>query len=237
MEVNIYNFFSEVEIEQIAKETGLVTRKSPISGFKFLLTFTNGLLNEKNSTLSQLAAFLNNSCGLEVSPQAVDQKINEAGKEFLKICFRKAVEFSMSKLKIDNDILSKYKHIYIIDSTNFALHPKLCEIFKGTGGGASVSSLRIQFVYDFLAGQMYLEIGDVRLSDQQTLYNIIKENKLNVQAAALFIADLGYFKKDSFDAIDKKFHDFISRLKQNVKVYGEDDIPINIPELLKKTLK
>ena len=66
MEVEISNFFSEKEIEIIAKEEKLVVRKSSITGFKFLLTFTNGLLNENESTLTQLAAYLNNNCAAEV---------------------------------------------------------------------------------------------------------------------------------------------------------------------------
>lgn len=238
MELDIYNFFSKEQIEEIAIESGLVTRKSPISGFKFFLTFTNGLLNEKNGTLAQLASFLNNSCEVEVSPQAIDQRINKAGKEFLKICLAKALGRLLKKLKINNEMMNIYKHIYIIDSTNFTLHHKLSEVFKGTGGGASSSSLRIQLIYDYFTGQMYVEIGDVKLSDQQTLYKIVKENKLNIQEKALFISDLGYFKKDTFDSIDKNSHDFISKLKHNVRVCSkEDDIAVNISELLKKNQK
>ena len=217
----------------MAKESALVSRKSPITGFNFLLTFTNGLLNNNDSTLAQLAAYLNNNCDTEVSPQAIDQRINEAGKDFLKICFKKALEFSLKHIKINNLILKKFKHIYIIDSTNIKLHPKLHEIFKGTGGGASKSSLRIQFMYDFLTGKMYIEIGDVKLSDAKTLYNIIKENKIDTDGTALFLADLGYYKIDSFILINEASHNFISKLKCGVNVHNKTGKNINIPKLFK----
>lgn len=233
MKIDVLNFFSEEEIEAIAKDTGFVCRKSPITGFKFLLTFTNGLLNTNDSTLSQMAAFLGNTCNAEISPQAIDQKINGAGKEFLKICLNKAFKLSMMRLDIDCEVLSNLNHVYIIDSTNFDLHPKLCEIFKGNSGAASKSSLRIQFVYDFLSGQMYIQIGDVKLSDPKTLHSIIKECKLEIHGTALFLADLGYFKTDSFLMIDSKSNFFISKLKHDVNIYDEHGNKLSIPELIK----
>jgi len=229
-----FKFFSEDEIEKIAKETGLVKRKSPISGFKFLLTFTSGMLNTNDSTLTQMAAFLTNTCNAEVSPQAVDQKIKDTGKEFLKICLAKALEISMKRLNIDNEVLAHLTHVYIIDSTNFDLHPKLSEIFKGNSGAASKSSLRIQFVYDFLSGRMYIQIGDVKLTDAKTFHTIIKEARLEIQGAALFLADLGYYKTDSFLLIDKSSHFFISKFKFDVNIYDEQNNKLSIRKLFKK---
>ena len=62
------------------------------------------MLNTNDSTLAQMAAFLTNTCNAEVSPQAVDQKIQDAGKEFLRICLTKALELSLKRLDIDISI-------------------------------------------------------------------------------------------------------------------------------------
>lgn len=209
-------------------------RTSEITGFKFLLTFTNGLLNEKESTLTQLAGFLNNSCVTAISPQAVDQRINSAAKEFLKVCFIKSLRLSMRENIIETEIMKYFSHIYIIDSTNFALHPSLAELFKGNGGSASKSSMRIQFMYDFITGQMYVEIGDVKLADATAYHRILEENKIILNGPALFLADLGYFKIDSFILIDKASNNFISRLKNKVQLEDESGNPIVIPRLFRK---
>jgi hypothetical protein len=227
-----FKFFSKEEIEEIARENGLVQRQSPITGFKFLLNFTTGMLNVNDSTLAQMAAFLSGSCNAEVSPQAIDQKIKHAGKEFLKTCLIRALELSIKRLDIDNGLLSHLKHLFIIDSTNFDLHPKLKNVFKGNNGAASKSSIRIQFVYDFLSARMYIEIGDVNLSDAKTFHSIIKENKLKIDGPALFLSDLGYFKTDSFILINDLSHTFISRLKNNLNICNVHGEKLDITQLL-----
>lgn len=58
-------FFSESDIERLARERSLVERRSPITGFKFLLAFTTGLLNTPDGTLGQLAGFLSGACKTE----------------------------------------------------------------------------------------------------------------------------------------------------------------------------
>ena len=45
MKIDESVFFTEADIESLARECALVERKSPITGFKFLLTFTTGLLH------------------------------------------------------------------------------------------------------------------------------------------------------------------------------------------------
>ncbi len=195
------------------------------------------MLNTDESTLTQMSAFLTNTCNVEVSPQAIDQKIKDAGKEFLRICLGRAFKLSMKQLNIDNQVLTHLSHVYIIDSTNFDLHPRLKNIFKGNSGSASKSSLRIQFVYDYISGHMYVEIGDVKLSDAKTFHSIIKESKLEINGPALFLADLGYFKLDSFILINKASLFFISKLKSNVNIYDDNSNKLSISKLFAKQSK
>lgn len=218
----------------MAREQNLVLRTSPITGFKFLLTFTTGLLNEKESTLAQLAAFLNNSCGSAISPQAVDQRINGKAKDFLKECFIKSLKLSTGKIEMKSEFMKMFSHIFIIDSTNFSLHPSLSEVFKGNGGSASKSSIRIQFMYDFITGRMYVHIGDVKLADASSYYKIIEDRSIELNGTALFLADLGYFKVDSFVLIDKASNNFVSRLKSKVQIYDESNRLIDAPKLFNK---
>ena len=218
----------------MAKEAGFVERISPITGFRFFLTFTNGLLNTADGTLNQLIAFLNSSSGVNVSPQALDRRISDTGKEFLAMCLKRTIKMSVKETKIDNDMLSFFSHIYLIDSTNFDLHPSLRETFKGSGGSASESSMRIQFVYDYLTGEMYIKIGDADTADAVTLNDIVKENNLSTDGNSLFLGDLGYFKTETFLILNgRKDQFFLSKLKYKVKIYDTKGNEINILEELK----
>lgn len=105
MKIDVLKFFSEKQIEQIAKSTGFVSRNSPITGFNFILTFTTGLLNSGDPTLNQLVAFLNNTANTEVSRQALDERINEKAVKLLEFCLKKAMLISMNTLETGNELI------------------------------------------------------------------------------------------------------------------------------------
>ena len=129
-EISIAKFFDPEVVEAMAREAGLVQRRSPITGMRFLLTFTTGLLNTPDGTLAQLAAFLGSTCGVEVSAQAVDQRIGSAARGFLRKCLSAALKMSASIPARMDEMLHGFDPVYVIDSTNFNLHPALAETFK-----------------------------------------------------------------------------------------------------------
>lgn len=235
--VKLSKYFSDIEMETLAKKSGLVIRESSITGQNFGLTFTLGLLNTTNATLKQLAAFLNNNCNENISPQALDQKIDEHAVEFMKMLLIKAIEISIKKIEIPNALISFFSHIYIIDSTNFDLHPSLKEKFKGSGGSASASSMRIQFIFDYLTGKLLIEIGDVRTSDSKTLEKIVSSNNLDTSGNTLYLQDLGYFNTDTFITISNSNDFFISKLKFKVKIYDMNGNEIDILKLIRRKPK
>jgi hypothetical protein len=232
--IEISRFFSGKEIEEIARGTSFVERESPITGFKFLLTFTTGLLNTPDGTLAQLAGFLSGACGTGVSAQAVDGRINAMAREFMGVLFEKAIAMSGRTLGIGAEILAGFDHVYVTDSTNFELHPSLADKFKGSGGDASKASMRIQLVLDYVTGKMHVEIGDAKLSDPKTLQKIIKERKLDMSGKCLFIQDLGYFKTLTFEDIaERPGQFFLSRLMFGVNIHDLQGRKVNLPEMLK----
>lgn len=238
LEVEISRFFSEEELEALARSASLVERRSPITGFKFLVTFTTGLLNTPGGTLSQLAAFLAGACDAEVSAQAVDGRINAMAVEFMRQCLVKALSMASRPLEFDDGVLATFNHVYIIDSTNFELHPSLSDIFKGNGGGASKASMRIQLVLDYLKGTLHVEIGDTRLSDPATLHDIVRRRGLDMAGTCLYLSDLGYFKTATFEevaAMPDQY--FLSKLMFGVKLADEDGKELDLQRLLRKAPK
>lgn len=219
----------------MARETGFVERKSPITGFNFLLTFTTGLLNTPDSTLRQLGTFMTNTCGAEVTAQALDERIQKKGADFLKVCLEKAMRIASAPLELSDELARHIDHIFIIDSTNFDLHKSLKNKYKGNKGSASASSMRIQFLFDYVTGAIHVEIGDVNLTDANTLNEIVSFDKIDTSGNCLFLSDLGYFKTDTFVKIDKKLENsFISKLKYNVKIFDTNGSEIKLLDALKR---
>jgi hypothetical protein len=235
VELNIAGFFGADEIEEMARKTGFVERLSPLTGVRFLLTFTTGLLNTPDGTLAQLAAFLGATCGTAVSPQAVDERINSMAREFVGMCLRRALKMAAAIPHGAGDILERFDHVYVIDSTNFELRPALAPYFRGNGGGASAASMRIQFVFDYRTGTMHVEIGDVRLSDTATLARLVEAQVLPMDGVCLFLADLGYFKATTFASIrTHPGHHFLSKLQFGVRLANRDGTDLDLQSLLRK---
>jgi hypothetical protein len=234
-QIDVLQFFNPAEVERLARETGFVERRSPITGMRFLVAFTTGLLNTPDGTLAQLAAFFGATCGTAVSAQAVDARINAKAKQFVGMCLRKALTMSSRVRPYTDDALARFDHVYVIDSTNFELQPALAPQFKGNGGGASPAALRIQFVFDYRTGAMHVEIGDVRQSDTATLARLVAAQTLPMEGVCLFLSDLGYFKVATFANIcTRPGHHFLSKLQFGVTLRNPDGTALNVRRLLQR---
>ena len=232
--MDMAQFFSERKLQDSARECGLVKRCSPITGFKFLLTFTTGLLNTPTGTLAQLAAFLSSACETPVSPQAIDERIGPQAVTFMKQCFDKAVQLKRKSAGADLGMLAGFDHVYLIDSTGFDLDPALCKYFKGAGGSGSKSTLRIQLALDYITQRIYVKIGDIKLSDAPLLLHLVSGTELDLNGRCLFLSDLGYFKLDTFQTIGVSDNFFLSKLMHGVKLQTAHDAPLDLMALLTK---
>jgi hypothetical protein len=170
-----------------------------------------------------------------VTAQALDGRIQKTGAAFLRACLAKAMKLASAPLELSDELASRFDHIFIIDSTNFDLHKSLKEKFKGNKGSASESSMRIQFLFDYVTGAIHVELGDVNLGDASTLNEIVAFDKIDTSGNCLFLSDLGYFKTDTFVKIDEKRGAFfISKLKHRIKILDADGKELKLLELLKQ---
>lgn len=233
MKDDVLHCFSPAEVDPIARSCGFVERASPITGFRFLLTMTTGLLNTPAGTLAQMVAFLASLCGTDVSAQALDGRIHLAAMAFMRCCLEKALAMASRPRSSLNGLMTAFEHIYIIDSTNFDLHPSLREVFRGCGGTASVSSMRIQLVLDYLTGRLYVQIGDTKMCDAPTLQHLVKDHRLDTSGRCLFLSDLGYFKTATFHDIDQQHQFFLSKLMFGVAIHDEHGMKLDLQALLK----
>lgn len=206
MGAKIMRFFSEAEVEQVARETKFVQRRSPLTGLRYLKALVFGYIEKPRASLSDLAEVCAD-LEVKISPQGFDERINAASVSFLQEIFQQAMQVFQSQLRLVLPILDKFSGIQIVDSTILALPDEMQDHYPGCGGHGPAASLKIQLVFDFLCGnlkQVLLQAG--RLPDQA-----YRDYLELVRSGSLTLVDLGYFCLDAFRAIADAQAYFLSR--------------------------
>jgi len=111
--------------------------------------------------------------------------------------------------------LAPFPRTLLQDSTQIQLHEKLADEFKGSGGNASVASVKVDVSYDIKHERTeHLAIRQGVDSDQ----SFAEDLAACVQPGDLVIRDLGYFCLNFFATLASIGAYFLSRLRFNVNV-------------------
>ena len=194
----ISDIFNKERIENAARESQFIQRSTgKIEGIDFLRLMTVKSMENPFEPLERLCDLLKDINPLaDISPQALSQRINsESAVEFLESVFNQAMEkyFETVTDASVTESLLPFNRIFIEDSTQCSLNEKLAEDFKGSGGSASKSALKINLIYelsDMIIQELY--ITDSNEPDQSLSVRILNY----LQAGDLVIRDQGYFKID-----------------------------------------
>ncbi len=217
----INRFFTESELDELAKETGFSKRVSKITGSRFLDLMLFNPKELKRTSLNNMTIHYLERHKMEIKKQSLFERFNENAVLFLSSVIERLLKAQISSLNIDNAGLSKvFNEIRIKDSTCFQLPQELAADYPGSGGSASPASVRIQFEYDLLVGAVVdLNITPFIIQDQtdskQTLHQI--------KEGSLILRDLGYVNRDFLKTCISQNAYFIVRLQQGVKTYELED--------------
>ena len=213
--------FSKEEIEEIARETGFVKRKSKTRAWEFVCLCCFMDVEVANNTLVTLCTKLSEKTGILVSNQALDQRLNERCVKFLKKIFEKLLRQTITNnTRIPSMCDEYFKRIRILDSTAFQVPESYKDIYPGSGGCSQASGVKIQLEYELKSGNLLnVQVGAGSGSDN-TFGSKIRET---IKAGDLILRDLGYFNFEDFLDIEKRKAFYISRLKPNIAVYIESN--------------
>ena len=88
----------------------------------------------------------------EMTPQALHQRINAYAvtywQEGLQLALRQQLEPICDRLPLGS--LTSFGRVLLENSTQCRLHAKLADAFKGSGGSASPSAVKIDLIYDVM---------------------------------------------------------------------------------------
>ena len=99
-----------------------------------------------------------------MTPQGLAERINsEQAVDYLKNVLESSIKKNLESIK-DNDLIelfASFKRVFLEDSTQCELNKKLADDFKGSGGSASKSSLKINLIYELIQDV----IQDIHVTD------------------------------------------------------------------------
>lgn len=231
----ISSWLSPEKIDSIAVDTGFLKKlKSKIPPLVFMVTLAYGMYNNGAATYMDLAASMAGWFNVNITPQAIFGRLSK--KETAN--FLKSLLVQAMTLQITNGFknayavtFSQFSGVKIEDSTQFELHEKVAKKFKGCGGSASKSAMKLNTVYDMTNNTIsHLDIVSGATPDQALSKNMRKQIKKDM----LWIRDLGYFSIPDMQWIHSKFAYFLSRMKKGVHIFlnERDRDPVNIEAFL-----
>lgn len=230
-------FFTSDTIEQTARRTGFVRRKSKITGKAFLALVTFGLWSNAKTTLSQLAAKMRQfGAHQAVSAEAIHQRMNKRALAFLEDLRQQALaKIQGLDYPCDDGVFTFFSKVCIADSTGFGLPQCLAKLFPGSGGSASSAGAKIQLVWDYQQSLLaHFALTPLNLPDQKYVNQVVAL----AQRGCLFIFDLGYFTINAFALISQSGAYFLSRLNHQTNLYEGNTpglSPLDLVTMLKET--
>ena len=188
------SIFNSEMLDQLAKITGFIKRSGgEITAFSFMYIVSFGFLGNGEIALTYLVSGLRTHFKVVVTPQALSKRINSAGSvKFLKKVLNKllAVQLKMGLKNSFSELFEMFNGIYLQDSSQITLNETLSEDFRGQGGGASSSALKLDFIYDIANFLVYgIKITSATINDQTNTKEILRF----IKSRSLVIRDLGYF--------------------------------------------
>jgi hypothetical protein len=202
-------------MDVLARETGCVKRERKFSGSTLLPTLVLTVLRNpkpKNRDYQTTAAQL----GVAVTEDAIAQRFTPDLVKFLAPALDRVLAHVLSADAPPIELLDRFRHVMIGDSTSISLPDELAEQFPGCGGsyGSGKAALKIQVLFDLRHGTLRVLLEAGRASDAKSPIT-----EIPLPPGSLSILDLGYFSLDRFERVKQAEGYWLSRLQHGTTVF------------------
>ena len=200
----------KAEIERLAHECGAVRRRRKVDASAMLWTVLLGFGTGRERTLAGLRRTYERVTGKSLVPSSFYDRFS---KELARM-FRSVLRELMTKLA-ENEvsyggILEGFRDVLVADATVVKLHRLLAQRFPGTRKNSSPAAAKLHLVMSASGtGAHKVKVTGERANDHRTL------QMGPWVEGRLLLFDLGYFRYQLFDVIDRNVGYFITRLAAN----------------------
>jgi hypothetical protein len=214
--------FDPEHLEALARQSEFIQRSSSkLAGADFVELMTTEMIEDPAVSLGGLCDILGDlNPQAQMTPQALHQRMNPYAVSYLQEVFQLALRQQLEPIceRLPVGALTPFGRVLLEDSTQCRLHEKLAEAFKGSGGSASSSAVKIDLIYEVMHHALLeVHLSDGTAADQGRALAIVP----HLQANDLVVRDLGYFSLESLRQIDANGAWYLSRLSKGVEVYLE----------------
>ena len=178
-------------------------------------TLVFGWMADPKATVEHLAQIAER-LGVEVSPQAVDQRFTHATATLLHEVLAASIQHVVSAEAVAIPILQRFTSVRVHDSTTIGLPDALTSTWSGCGNdtGRGTAGLKCGVQVDLLTGALCgLDLVAGRASDQT-----LPVQHAALPAGSLRLADLGFYDLNVFAALDDAGAFWLSRLQSNSRL-------------------
>lgn len=214
--------------DQLAQETGFIRRHRKLSGSSFVQTLLWSWLAHPQATVEQLAQTAV-ALGVEISPQALDQRFTPEAAQLLQRVLETALQQLVQAQPVAIPLLQRFAGVYLLDSTQIPLPQELAEVWPGCGGSQGpTAALKLSLVWDYSQGSVVqLQLQPGREHDRSS-----QGQQLSLPPGALRIADLGYFSLERLAQLDQQGVYWLSRVQAGTLAFDAQGKRWELTELL-----
>ena len=214
--------FDPESLEILARQNEFIQRSSSkLRGRDFVELMTTALLEDPAISLEGLCDILGDlNPHAQMTPQALHQRLNPSAVSYLQDVFALALRQQLEPVceRLPLGVLAPFARVLLEDSTQCRLHAKLAEAFKGSGGSASTSALKLDVIYEVMQHSLVeVHLSDGKAADQGRALAIVP----HLRPDDLVLRDLGYLSLESLRQIAAHGAWYLSRLCKGVEVYLE----------------
>ena len=218
--------------DEAAVSAGLVKRKRKLTGSALTQILVLGWLENPEASyqdLTETAA----SLGIQVSRQALEQRLTPETTEMLKLTLKAALT---EMLEVANPrqvvpLLEAFSGVFVQDSTYIRLPDELHETWKGPPkkNHPQKAGLKLHLCFDVLTGGFQ----HFHLTDAMTADSTAMKTASPLPKGSLRLADLAYFSLDALEKLTEDGIYWISRLKANSYLSDETGTRLDLENMLK----
>ena len=175
--------------EQLASLTQFIRRRRKLTGPRFAQVLVFEWISDPEATFETLAR------KLELTPQALDQRLTPSAWEFLKQLLRHALQTAHHTRRQPQGLLDRFSAVIVEDATSIALPAALAAEFPGCGGSTATqgaAALKIFLRWDLRTGEILaLTAHAGRTADRH-----LAVEPQSLPDGSLYLADLSFFRSE-----------------------------------------
>lgn len=218
--------------DEAAVSARLVKRNRKLTGSALTQILVLGWLENPEASyqcLTETAAIL----GIQVSRQALEQRLTRETAEMLKITLRTAITEMLQVVSSQRQglpLLEEFTGVYLQDSTWIRLPDELHEISKGhpKKNHPNKAALKLHLCFDVLTGGFQ----HFQLTEGMTADSTAMKTAPPLPQGSLRLADLAYFSLDELQKLTENGIYWISRLKANSSLTDETGEHLDLEKML-----